>query len=319
MKPALVLLSLLLAQPAATQPRESRRVRSVRVTVLSTMLASRGIGEWGFAALVEADDHRILFDTGAHPETALANAREMGIDLSEVPDVILSHNHADHTGGLLTLRRAFSKKNAQALSRAHVAEGIFLSRREGGSEQESNPMIAAATEYRATGARIIETGKPLELYPGVWLTGPVPRKYPERNWSPGSVIRTAAGSREDDLPEDQSLVIDTDRGLVVISGCGHAGIVNTLEYARRVVREAPVEAAIGGFHLFALDDKKLEWTASKLREFGTANFLGAHCTGIEAVYLLRKFAGLERRTCTVGAVGSVYDLSKGLDPGPIAR
>src|SRR5262245_7070615 len=94
---------------------ESRdKVRALKITVLSTMLADAGIGEWGYAALVEVDGKRLLFDTGARPETVLANAREMRIDLSDVEDMVLSHNHADHTGGLMTLRRELQKKNPKA-------------------------------------------------------------------------------------------------------------------------------------------------------------------------------------------------------------
>src|SRR4051812_16046706 len=89
------------------QPATLHRVGSVRVTVLSTMLATSGIGEWGFAALVEADGHKILFDTGARPDTVASNIKEMRIDLSGVRDVILSHNHDDHTGGLVTLPPAY--------------------------------------------------------------------------------------------------------------------------------------------------------------------------------------------------------------------
>ena len=84
------------------------------------------------------------------------------------------------------------------------------------------------------------------LGPGVWLTGPVPRVFPERNWSGTGRVRAPAGPIEDNLPEDQSLVLDTGRGLVVLSGCGHAGIINTLTYARKTVRQAPVYAALGG-------------------------------------------------------------------------
>src|SRR6476661_3736587 len=73
--------------------RTQHRVKSLKITVLSTMLADKGVGEWGFAALVEADGHRILFDTGFRPETVLQNARELGIDLSNVTDVVLSHHH----------------------------------------------------------------------------------------------------------------------------------------------------------------------------------------------------------------------------------
>ena len=78
------------------------------------MLAdTKGLGEWGFAALVEADGHRLLFDTGARPDTVLVNARELRVDLSGVTDVILSHHHRDHTGGLLPLRHALMKDHPQ--------------------------------------------------------------------------------------------------------------------------------------------------------------------------------------------------------------
>src|SRR5687768_18581751 len=90
--------------------KSGHKVKSLKVTVLSTMLAEEGVGEWGFAALVEADGRRILFDTGLRPETVLQNARELGIDLSSVTDVVLSHHHGDHTGGLLTLRRERSEE-----------------------------------------------------------------------------------------------------------------------------------------------------------------------------------------------------------------
>src|SRR5689334_3890867 len=118
----LVALLALLAPHVAL----AAQVHALKVTVLSTMMAEGGVGEWGYAALVEVDGRRILYDTGARPQTVLANAREFGIDLSSVEDVVLSHNHDDHTGGLLTLRNALKAKNPKALSRVHVAEGFFL-------------------------------------------------------------------------------------------------------------------------------------------------------------------------------------------------
>ncbi len=305
--------------PLAAQSDATHRVQSVKVQVLSTMLtADEGIGEWGFAAVVEADGRRILFDTGARPNTVLNNAQELGVDLSTITDVILSHNHSDHTGGLMTLRKAMSQKNPAALSKAHVGKGIFAVR-QSSSSRFLTFIPKMREEYEAGGGHFVEYDHPVELWNGVWLTGPVPRKYPERNWSGSVQIQTADGWKEDTIAEDMSLVIDTNQGLVVVSGCGHAGIINTLEYSRSAIRNAPIQAAIGGFHLYQLDDQKLEWTAGKLREFGLRNFLGAHCTGIEAVYRIRELTGLDRRKCAVGAVGAVYDLSKGLDPGSIAR
>jgi len=320
--PALLACAILGLSPGQARCQEAApkaRVRSARVVVLSTMLAdTKGIGEWGFAALVEADGHRLLFDTGARPETVLNNARELGIDLAGVTEVVLSHHHGDHTGGLLTLRRELMKKDPKALSRAYVAPGIFFSRpREGGGE--SNETIVLKEPYEATGGTFVEIARPTEIFPGAWLTGPVPRVHPERNWSGKGTVKTAEGQVEDTIPEDMSLVLDTERGLVVVSGCGHAGVVNTLEFARKTIREAPVHAALGGFHLFAADEAGLDWTASKLRGMGVANLLGAHCTGVEAVQGLRRRLGLDRRTCVVGAVGSGFDLEDGIRAGTIAR
>ena len=89
---------------------KSDQVNTLKITTLSTMLADKGIGEWGYAALIEVDGHKILFDTGNKPKTVLQNALDLNIDLSDVEDVFLSHNHSDHTGGLLTLRNHLKQK-----------------------------------------------------------------------------------------------------------------------------------------------------------------------------------------------------------------
>jgi 7,8-dihydropterin-6-yl-methyl-4-(beta-D-ribofuranosyl)aminobenzene 5'-phosphate synthase len=300
------------APPASSAPAE---VKTLKVTILSTMLADEGIGEWGFAALVEADGRKILFDTGARPRTVLENAKELKIDLSDVQDVILSHFHDDHTTGLITLRREFMNTNPAALSRVFVGKGIFLPRR----GRSTNPMIEIRTEYEATGGKFTEIDKPTEIFPGLWLTGPVPRAYPEKNYGAGVEVEKGGGWVEDNVPDDQSLIFNTAKGLVLLAGCGHAGIINTLQYARAFLRPVPVDAAIGGFHLFNAKDEQLDWTADKLKEYQIAEILGAHCTGIESVYRLRQRTGLNRHTCVVGTVGAVFDLKDGILTGPIAR
>ncbi len=317
-----ILLILGLASHVAAQTTSSAapadthaQVHALKITILSTMLADEGIGEWGFAALVEADGRKILFDTGARPNTVLQNVRELKLDLSDVQDVILSHFHDDHTTGLMTLRREFSKSNPKALARVHVATGIFLERR----GHESNPMIAMKKEFEATGGEFFVHEKPEEIFPGIWLSGPVPRAYPEKNYTGGTEVNTGSAWVEDNIPDDQSLVFNTARGLVLLSGCGHSGIVNTLQYARGFLRPARVEAAIGGFHLFRANDEQLAWTASKLKEYHTAQFLGAHCTGIETVYRMRELLGLTRQTCLVGTIGATYELTGGIKTGQIAR
>jgi 7,8-dihydropterin-6-yl-methyl-4-(beta-D-ribofuranosyl)aminobenzene 5'-phosphate synthase len=308
------------SSPPKGQQGSSRPVKALDVVILSTMLTDRaGIGEWGFSALVETDGHRILFDTGARPETVLQNARELKIDLTGVTDLILSHHHGDHTGGLVTLRRELTRQNPEALKRAYVGAGIFLSR-PGPDGRETNEALAVRKEYEALGGSFVVIERPTEIFPGVWLTGPVPRIHPERNWSLKRTIRYPDGRlAEDNVPEDMSLVLDTTKGLVLVSGCGHAGIINTLEFSRSQIRHAPVHAALGGFHLFEVAPAGLDWTAGKLRAVGLENLLGAHCTGVEAVYQLRQRLGLSRASCAVGAVGARFSLRTGLDPGAIAR
>lgn len=313
-------LLTVLALPAQAQSADPP-VTALKVTVLSTMLAGNvgaGIGEWGFAAVLEVDGRRWLVDTGARAETVLKNAAELKVDLSTITDLVITHNHDDHTGGLLTLRREMAKKNPQALSRAHVAAGVFTPRldRQG---REGGGLLPIKAAYEQLGGTFVEYDKPTRLAPGVWLTGPVPRTYPEKNWSVNTQLQSASGPVEDNVPEDSSIVVQTAQGLVLVSGCGHAGIVNTLEYARKAVQNTTVHAAIGGFHLFAASDETLAWTTGKLKEAGVAWFLGAHCTGIEAVFRIRQALGLARKNAVVGAVGSSFTLGTGIDPRALAQ
>jgi 7,8-dihydropterin-6-yl-methyl-4-(beta-D-ribofuranosyl)aminobenzene 5'-phosphate synthase len=291
---------------------------NVKVTILSTMLADDGVGEWGFSALVEAGDHRVLVDTGARPQTVLQNARELGIDLASVHEVILTHNHSDHVGGLMSLRQELMKTDPGAFSRAHVAKGIFYSRptKTGG---EDNEMLGIKKAYEATGGTFVEHETAGEIFPGAWLTGPVPRVYPERNWSITEQVRTPDGLVEDNIPEDQTLVLNTAQGLLVISGCGHAGVINILTFAHKEFPNSSVHAILGGLHLFAASDTQIDWTADKMKEFGTSYLVGAHCTGIESVYRIRQRLGLPRRSAVVGAVGATFVLGVGIHPGRIAQ
>jgi 7,8-dihydropterin-6-yl-methyl-4-(beta-D-ribofuranosyl)aminobenzene 5'-phosphate synthase len=315
--------------PAAAPGDETTVVSELKITTLSTMLTEfRGVGEWGYAALVEADGHTVLFDTGARPDTVLKNAEELGIDLSTVDTVILTHNHFDHTGGLVTLRRALKARNASAMQQTHVGEGIFLPRSLDAEALSKLPPMPpellvdvrdVRVAYEALGGRFIVHDEPHQLHPGLWITGPIPRVHPERNWTPFMRIKQGGISVEDTIPEDQALVVNTPDGLVVISGCGHAGIVNTMEYARSITNRESVHAVLGGFHLMSLTDEKVEWTGDKMREFGVEHVVGAHCTGINAITVLRDASNLSRETVVVGAVGSTFTLGEGIQRGMLTR
>jgi metal-dependent hydrolase (beta-lactamase superfamily II) len=131
----LILFTLVVSQLLAQQ---KHTVKKLKITILSTMLSQRGIGEWGFSALVEADSIKILFDAGGREKTVLENCKEMNIDLSKVPSLILSHNHADHTVGWLPLRNAVMSGNPQALSMTHVGKGLFDTRITATGDENNN-------------------------------------------------------------------------------------------------------------------------------------------------------------------------------------
>ncbi len=287
---------------------------NLKITTLSTMLANQGIGEWGYSALVEVDGKKVLFDTGRKFETVLNNAEELGIDLSEVEDVFLSHNHGDHTGGLLTLRERLKQQNPKAISRIHVGEGIFDQR-----INFRNRMLEMKEALEADGVTFFIYKEASELFPGVWITGPIERIHPEKNYGGKWKIATKGGDKIDTIPEDQSLVINTEKGFVLVAGCGHAGIINTLELVKSKIENKNAHAIIGGFHLVTATDKQLEWTAEHLKGFGVSKIIGAHCTGINSLYALKNLLKLEREDAVVGSVGDSFDLENGINPGIIAK
>jgi 7,8-dihydropterin-6-yl-methyl-4-(beta-D-ribofuranosyl)aminobenzene 5'-phosphate synthase len=247
----------------------------------------------------------------------IRNLHDLHVDLSNEQEVILTHYHWDHVSGLLTLRRELMKDNPKALSIVHVTDGIFDSRPS--ETGERNQMIAIRREYEAPGGRFIVHSSGAELLPGVWLTGTVPRVYPEHNWSGLGKVLTASGLVEDDIPEGSSVVVDTSKGLVVMTGCEHAGIVNIVTFAEKHFADRFIYGIVGGLHLFAATDEVVDWTAPKLRVFHVANLLAAHCTEIEATFRLRQDLGLSRKTAVVASVGLSFSLAEGIEAGPLAK
>lgn len=305
------LLVALLVLLLAPLPALAGQVGKLKVTVLSTMMADQGVGEWGYAALVEVDGRKILYDTGARPETVLANARDLKVDLSGIEDVVLSHHHGDHTGGFLVLRKALAAQNPKALSRVHVGEGFFAPGSQG--FRAAIPKLKADVE--AAGAVFVVHKGPVELAPGVWLTGPVARQTDEKNFPTAWKLVNGA---QDDVPEDMAMVFDTAEGVVALTGCGHAGVINIVKAARAMTAGKPVLALIGGLHLFQNTDAQLDWAGAELKTAGVRYLLLGHCTGIEATMRLRQATGLTRKTAAYGATGATFELGSGINARPIA-
>ena len=288
---------------------QNPKIKDFKITILSTMLSDSHIGEWGFSAMIEVHGKRILFDAGSRENTVVQNAKELNINLDNIDNIYLSHNHKDHTGGLITLKKDYPN----SFKNAHVGDGIFYSRPN--SEVDDNYILSNKNTLENLGIKFISHKNPTQLIPGLWTTGQVPRKYDEKNWSGVSKMIDSKGNLvEDVIPEDQSLFFDTENGIVLISGCGHAGLANTLDYVQKIIPGRPIYKIIGGFHLLKLNNDKLEWTAKKMREAGVKYFVGAHCTGLNSTYSIRNFLGLTSESALVGSVGTVIT-AKGIFPG----
>lgn len=319
---AVLMLLVSVAFSHSAMAADPRSAESVEVTILSSNLANATtIGEWGFSALVEVDDHCVLFDAGDRADTVLRNSMALNVDLSCVTDIVLSHWHPDHMGGLITLFDDTRAKNPNAMKRVHVAEGFFLSRRNaslsGGAER--NQMIEVREQLEAKGVKFNIYSEPTEILPSIWISGPVERTHAEKTYWSGIDVNIDGEWVADHVPDSQGLTIVTPEGPIVLLGCGHSGSVNLLEQVQREIQDESIHALMGGMHLFSASDETLEWTTGKLVDIGVQNLMAGHCTGIEPMFRLREGLNLNRKTAVVGAVGSRFVLGEGIHPTSIAQ
>lgn len=154
---------------------------NIRITVLSTMVADYDyLGEWGFSALIESGGEKLLFDTGFRENTVLENAESLRVDLSAVEHVFRSHNHLDHTGGLIRLRETLMSINPKAMQYVHVGKGIFLERVSDGKNW--NTFMGYKEKLLSLGVEFIYHESREEILPNICTSGLVPRYHNEKNW-----------------------------------------------------------------------------------------------------------------------------------------
>jgi 7,8-dihydropterin-6-yl-methyl-4-(beta-D-ribofuranosyl)aminobenzene 5'-phosphate synthase len=270
-----------------------------RITILIDNQAVAGCeAEHGFSLWLETGGRRLLFDTG-QGEAFIGNAATLGIDPGLADTIVLSHGHYDHSGGLpQILRRA---RKADLYCHPAVVSSRY-SIRNGTPKDIRMPSASLIALDRLPLERLHWMQRPHPLSGTIGLSGPIPRVSGFEDTG-GPFFLDRQGQRPDPIDDDLALWVRTEGGLIVVVGCAHAGLVNTLLHARRCNDDLPIRAVIGGFHLLNAASRRLEQTIAALRELSPERIVPCHCTGGVAVTALRHAFG---DRVLPGAAGARY-------------
>jgi 7,8-dihydropterin-6-yl-methyl-4-(beta-D-ribofuranosyl)aminobenzene 5'-phosphate synthase len=254
------------------------------VLVENSVLHRKLYAKHGLSLYVETDRGKILFDTG-QSDLLIRNARTLGIDLRQIDKIVLSHGHYDHTGGLLPLLKTLKKRiqvivHPDAFKKIHFGCGGGISRDIGIPFEESE-----LRQY----AELIEDDKPREVIPGIVTTGEIERRTDFEDAGEGFFVDPNC-TKPDIIRDDQALILDSEKGLIVLFGCGHSGLINTLSKVREMFPNREIRTIMGGFHLGGASEERLERTCKALSKFGVKEIYPGHCTGWRAInrFALRK-------------------------------
>jgi 7,8-dihydropterin-6-yl-methyl-4-(beta-D-ribofuranosyl)aminobenzene 5'-phosphate synthase len=253
----------------------------ITLTVLSENTA-RGaglLGEHGLSYWIDTGAHRVLFDTG-QGLALLNNATALDIDLATADAIVLSHGHFDHVGGLeAALAMA---RQATLYLHPRATEKKFSGAYPASGARRISTAYVETESFLRDERQVIATREPCEVVPGVWTTGEIPRTNDFEDTG-GPFFLDEALTRPDPLLDDQALYVRTTPGVIVILGCAHSGVVNTLRYIARLTDGAPVRLLIGGLHLENASPRRMDETVRALLACRPHQMGFCHCTGLAAI------------------------------------
>ena len=257
------------------------------------------IAEHGLAIFMETDCGNYLLDTG-QGKAIVNNAMVLGLDLRTIKGIIMSHHHWDHTGGLgpvLDLKGAVD---------IYTHPDFFKeSYNIGGKKVRYIGVPYPRPLLEGKGATFKFSNEFREIESGMWLTGEVPRRTDYERGDKNLVMKSNGGYVKDDIPDDQSVVIETEKGLFIILGCCHSGIINTLSYIVEKMGRCHIYAVIGGTHLGPVSDEQKEKSIDALKAFDIERIGVSHCTGLKTASRLAGEFGDRFFFCNVGTVVEV--------------
>lgn len=270
----------------------------VKATVLceNSVFSNLGaIAEHGWSILLETDQGDFLFDTG-QGLALINNARVFKKDLSSVRGIILSHHHCDHTGGLLDALSATGP--VDVYSHPGLLKEGYLVRT--GTKFIGVPFARIALEDK--GARFKFNTEFTEIVLGLHITGEVPRITDYEIGDSDVVLKTEDGFVKDPLLDDQSVVIETEKGLFIVLGCSHAGVINIIDYAVKKTGQDRVHAVVGGTHLWTVSTEQQEKTIQAFKDYKIEQLGVSHCTGLKVSMRLAQEFKEKFFFCNVGTI-----------------
>jgi 7,8-dihydropterin-6-yl-methyl-4-(beta-D-ribofuranosyl)aminobenzene 5'-phosphate synthase len=238
-------------------------------------------GEWGLSILVQTEELTFLLDTGPG-RSAAYNAERLGVSLAKVDKIVLSHGHFDHTGGLSEILPRTG--NMDIIAHPDVWAAKYSLPRDNKPRMIGIPFPQA--ELEDLGAVFTLSQKPVWLTDNIVTTGEIPMVTDFEEIDSNLYVEDEGEVFPDELLDDRGVIIKTDAGLIVFSGCAHRGIINTLYHAREITGEDRVYAVIGGTHLIRASDQRTALTIAELKQMGIQKIGVSHCTGQWASALL---------------------------------